>query len=136
MYESVPYEDMKFLISVHATLKSAAGGRVVWFEIPPDQGRPDRTGWDLTEKILSFGRSIRGVEAVLLFRQTCLNPPQVRVNLRSSGALDVNAVAACFGGGGHPTASGATVSGTLGPVERRVIGEIRRRIRSVTSTVR
>lgn len=128
MYESVPYEDIRFLISVHGTLKSTAGGRIVWFEIGSHPGRAARNGWDLTEKILSFGRSIRGVQVVLLFRQTKSHPPQVRVNFRSSGVVDVNAVAACFGGGGHPTASGATVAGTLASVERRVVREVRKRI--------
>jgi len=130
IYESVPYEDIRFLASVYPSIKRDAGGKVVWFEIKEAAIRRARLSCDLSERVLSFGRSIRGVEVVALFKEIGGEKPRVRVNLRSQGGVDVNAVASLFGGGGHRTASGATVPGTLKAVSRKVLAVIRARARS------
>jgi bifunctional oligoribonuclease and PAP phosphatase NrnA len=44
------------------------------------------------------------------------------VGLRSSSSLDVGAIAASFGGGGHKQASGFDIAGTLESVKQTVIG--------------
>jgi phosphoesterase RecJ-like protein len=43
------------------------------------------------------------------------------VSFRSKGRVDVSAVAARFGGGGHRNAAGCTVPGTLADVRKRVL---------------
>jgi bifunctional oligoribonuclease and PAP phosphatase NrnA len=45
----------------------------------------------------------------------------IRVSFRSKGRVDVSAVAARFGGGGHRNAAGCTVPGPLVDVKRRVL---------------
>ena len=57
-------------------------------------------GENLVDKL----RDIRGVEAGVLM--TRMSDNLVRVSLRSKNALDVSAVAASFGGGGHRRAAG------------------------------
>jgi bifunctional oligoribonuclease and PAP phosphatase NrnA len=51
-------------------------------------------------------------------------PGEWSVSLRSQGAVDVSAVAASFGGGGHRRAAGFTASGNR--VE--VVEEVRERL--------
>jgi phosphoesterase RecJ-like protein len=46
---------------------------------------------------------------------------QVKVSLRSDGSLAVNGLAADLGGGGHPTAAGAKVKGSLAEVTARLV---------------
>ena len=46
---------------------------------------------------------------------------RVRVSLRSKGAVDVGAVAARLGGGGHRAAAGCVVAGSLADVRARVL---------------
>ncbi|MDD5247019.1 MAG: DHHA1 domain-containing protein, partial [Candidatus Omnitrophica bacterium] len=82
----------------------------------------------LTEHILSFGRSISGVEVVCLFKENLGENNQVRVNFRSHGKVDVNRIASGFGGGGHKTASGATVTGKLHEVRKKVLAKVREAI--------
>ncbi len=48
------------------------------------------------------------VEAVVLFKAASGEP--LRVSLRSTGAVDVRAVAAAYGGGGHVNAAGFTLN--------------------------
>jgi len=48
-------------------------------------------------------------------------PGEWAVSLRSrGGAVDVSAVAAALGGGGHPAAAGCTMRGGLGDVSARL----------------
>ncbi|MBC7325518.1 MAG: bifunctional oligoribonuclease/PAP phosphatase NrnA, partial [Moorella sp. (in: Bacteria)] len=69
--------------------------------------------------LVNYPRSIAGVEVGLLFRE--LPDGQVKVSLRSKKIVDVNRVAALFGGGGHRRAAGCTVKGELDTVVARVV---------------
>lgn len=55
-------------------------------------------------------RVTRGVAAAIFMYETKEN--EYKVSLRANGNVDVNAVAAHFGGGGHVKAAGATMQGT------------------------
>jgi len=74
--------------------------------------------------VLNFGRSIKGVEVVVLFKNNLGEKLQVRIHLRSQGKIDVNKIARFFGGGGHKTAAGCTVPGKIQDVQRKVISKI------------
>ena len=62
------------------------------------------------------------------FKVAELNPvprlDRVKVSLRGKGEVDVNKIAATFGGGGHANAAGCTVSGSLDAVTRRVLDAV------------
>jgi phosphoesterase RecJ-like protein len=61
-----------------------------------------------------------------------MEPELTRISLRSkSDKVNVNEIAAQFGGGGHPAAAGARISGRPLSVQRRVIAAIRRALNSV-----
>jgi phosphoesterase RecJ-like protein len=62
------------------------------------------------EGLVSYARALEGVEVgIMLYEQ----PDGVRVSLRSKGAVDVGAVAARFGGGGHRAAAGCFLRGSV-----------------------
>jgi phosphoesterase RecJ-like protein len=42
------------------------------------------------------------------------------VSLRSDGAVDVAAIAAMFGGGGHSSAAGFSIEATLSSIKSRI----------------
>jgi phosphoesterase RecJ-like protein len=63
-----------------------------------------------TEEIVQHLRAVEGVEAAALFKDF---DGAVRVSLRSSGRVNVQAAAASLGGGGHFMASGLTYPGDL-----------------------
>jgi phosphoesterase RecJ-like protein len=52
----------------------------------------------------------------------------VKVSWRSQPGLDVSAIALKFGGGGHPAAAGAEVSGNIEEVRHRVVDLTRQMI--------
>ncbi len=128
IYGSIPISDALFLTKVFPTMKLECRGRLAWFQIARKELKIQNTAFDFTENILSFARSIKGVEVVALFRELPERKNTIRVNLRSQGKVDVNKIASLFGGGGHKTASGCTVNGTLEGVRRAVLSRIRKSI--------
>lgn len=123
-YENIPAQEVKLLLKILSKIKFFGQGRIAVFQIDPELPRGKKTSIDLADQVLSFGRAIRGVEVVVLLKNILSLKPQVRVNLRSQGKVDVNKVAAFFGGGGHKTAAGCTILGGFLVVRRKVIARI------------
>ncbi len=73
--------------------------------------------------IVEHPRSIAGTRLAVFFRD--LGHNRVKISFRSSGNVDVNALARQFDGGGHAKASGAVVHGSLKDVELRVLAASR-----------
>lgn len=63
------------------------------------------------EGIVSQLRVTEGVEVAIFLYET--GNQEYKVSLRSNGPVDVSAVCAYFGGGGHVKAAGCTMHGTL-----------------------
>lgn len=84
-------------------MRLAARGRVAVLHVDEallhDTGCPQ----DDMEGVINLPLAARDVEAVIMLRET---GGVTRVSLRSKGRVDVRAVAAAFGGGGHRNASG------------------------------
>ncbi len=78
-----------------------------------------------TEGLIDHIRSIEPVVVACVFEE--VEPELTRVSLRSkSASVNVNDIAALFGGGGHPAAAGARIVGRPLSVQRRLIGAIRK----------
>jgi len=125
-YENIPFDDMKILFKSLTAIKKDAKGKVIWFEIPHNLLKNKKLSFDLAEQLLTFGRAIRGVEVVVLFKENLGTKKEIRVNLRSQGKVDVNKIASFFGGGGHKAAAGATVHGKIDIVRRKVLAKIKK----------
>jgi len=123
-YEDIPFACVGVLNKVLATVKRDASGRIAWLYLEKRLYQNLAAGFDLTDYILGIARAIKGIEVAALFRESLERPGYVRVNLRSQGKVDVNRIASSFGGGGHRTASGCTVKGSLVSVSNAVIREI------------
>jgi phosphoesterase RecJ-like protein len=77
-----------------------------------------------TEDFINFPRSVKGIEAAVLFSEKSNEKDIVNVSFRSNGKIDVNKVATYFGGGGHKSASGCLLRGDLEQVKRNVIKKL------------
>jgi bifunctional oligoribonuclease and PAP phosphatase NrnA len=74
---------------------------------------------DDLDGIVEHPRSVAGTRVALFFRD--LGYGKVKVSFRSTGDVDVNALARQFGGGGHEKASGALITGNIDDVRDRVV---------------
>ena len=78
------------------------------------------TGADC-ENIVDYGREIEETIVAVFFREL---PTGVKVSFRSKGDIDVGAVAAAYGGGGHVNAAGCCVNGKLDEVKKTLIDRL------------
>jgi bifunctional oligoribonuclease and PAP phosphatase NrnA len=129
IYENIPFQDMRVLAKILPEIKLAGGGRIAWCSIKRSVLKRKKLFLDLSEQILSFERLIKDVEAAVIFKENLGATDEIRINFRSQGKVDVNKIAQFFGGGGHKTASGATVKGTIDTVRRRVLAKIKENLK-------
>ncbi|MCK9430249.1 MAG: bifunctional oligoribonuclease/PAP phosphatase NrnA [Candidatus Omnitrophica bacterium] len=126
VYENLAMDETKLLIKLLPQISFSVGGRIAYFKLKRNLLKNGAISMDLGDQLLSFGRSIKGVEVVLLFKESPGVKNQVRINLRSHGKVDVNKIAAIFGGGGHKTAAGCTAHGETNQVVKQVLASIQR----------
>ena len=91
-------------------MQFAHGGKYCYSYV--DEAMLAQTGADGedTEDMVNVLRAQEGVEVAALFKSY---DGEIRVSLRSSGRVNVQAAAARLGGGGHFRASGLTLHGSL-----------------------
>ena len=124
VYEDITFRDMKLLSRIVSSMKRDSSGKIVWCEIPRQLVKRNAS-LDINEQVLSFARIVKGIEVALLFKENLGARNEVRVNFRSQGNVDVNKIAAFFGGGGHKTASGCTLKGSIAGVRKKVLAKVR-----------
>ena len=130
VYQSYPLSRARLLRHVYSTFRLAADDRLAWFWLK--QADFARTGAesDDTEGLIDHIRAIEPVLVACVFEE--LGPDLIRISLRSkSDRLNVNEIAAEFGGGGHPAAAGARIAGKPLSVQRRVIAAVRRALNAI-----
>ncbi len=91
-----------------------------------------RTGADRsdTEGVIDHIRAIEPVVVACVFEE--IEPELTRISLRSkSPDVNVDEIAAQFGGGGHNAAAGARFEGNPLSVQRRVIGAVKKALNSL-----
>ena len=76
------------------------------------------------EGVVNYLISIAEVEAAVFLREVS-DPSQFRLSIRSKGKIDVAQIAEHFGGGGHRSASGCTLSGPLETAIDRILTQLR-----------
>ena len=120
IYETSSIQDTNLLGEALQTMKITDDGKIAWLWVTKEMLKKTKASLEGTEGIINFARSIGGVEIAVLFRETGTED-RVKASFRSKGKVDVNKLAASFGGGGHPTASGCAVLGKLEDVEKKVL---------------
>jgi phosphoesterase RecJ-like protein len=100
----------KLVANAVAAARLEEGGRYCWTVVDEAMLKAFDADGEDTEEIIQHLRAVEGVEAAALFKDF---DGAVRVSLRSSGKVNVQAAAATLGGGGHFMASGLTYPGDL-----------------------
>lgn len=122
LFESVSRATLALEGLVLSTLALHDGGRVATLELPHRFLAESGASPADSEGLVNRARSIDGVRAAALLREG--DPGEIRCSLRSKGAVDVRAVAARHGGGGHRNASGCRLEGTLEDARARIAAEL------------
>ena len=96
---------------VISNIRFALEDKLAYIIIPLDYFGSSGVDSGITEGFVDFPLTIDGVEVAVSLLEVRKN--QYKISLRSKGAVNVNAVAATFGGGGHILASGCMLNGEL-----------------------
>jgi len=120
VFETRTVSSVLLLAKALGTLKLHRGGKLATVAVTREMMAQAGASPDDTEGIISYPRSISGVEVSLLFREM-EDGSGFHVSFRSRLKVDVSKVAVKLGGGGHPRAAGAYVKGTLEEVTQKVL---------------
>jgi phosphoesterase RecJ-like protein len=125
VYQSYPLSRAKLLKHVYSKFCLAAGDRIAWFWLKKSDFT--RTGAESndSEGLIDHIRAIEPVIVACVFEE--IEPELTRISLRSkSDKVNVNEIAAQFGGGGHSAAAGARIPGKPLSVQRKVIAAVKK----------
>jgi phosphoesterase RecJ-like protein len=125
VYQSYPLSRAKLLKHVYNHFRLTHDDQIAYFWLK--QADYTRTGAkpDDSEGLIDHIRAIEPVVVACLFEE--MNPELTRISLRSkSEKVNVNEIAALFGGGGHRAAAGARIPGPPMSVQRRVIAAVKK----------
>lgn len=126
IFDSRPFGAMKLFGDVLARAEldpAAAGGHgLVWtYATLDDLERHGQRPYVL-EALIGPVRCVAEADAAVVLKQVAGD--EWSVSLRSNGAVDVSAVAAALGGGGHRLAAGCTLHGTPAELVARIRAQL------------
>ncbi len=113
--------EMRYVGEVLSTIELHRNGQILFmFSTLEMQERNDLTA----DSIMNLTRWVQGVKDVSVIAYLREEAPQLyKLSLRSP-FLDVNAIAASYGGGGHRSASGANVHGALPQIKEKLLQKL------------
>ena len=122
VYNQCPLNRLRLQGHMMDSMQTAASGRVIWNTL--DQNTLGAYGVKMADldNLAGLGLQVVGIKVCVL----CVEMPkgQVKNSMRSNGDVAVNGLAGEWGGGGHASASGATVKGSVEQVAAMVVSRV------------
>ena len=129
VYQSYPLSRARLLRHIYSHFHLTHQDQIAYFWLKKADFA--RTGADSSdsEGLIDHIRAIAPVVVACVFEE--MEPELTRISLRSkSEKVNVNEIAAQFGGGGHPAAAGARIPGKPLSVQRKVIAAVKKALNS------
>jgi phosphoesterase RecJ-like protein len=129
VYQSYPLSRARLLKHVYSKFRLSPDEKIAWFWLKQKDFTRTGAESDDTEGLIDHIRAIEPVVVACVFEE--LEPGLTRISLRSKNAqVNVSEICGQFGGGGHPAAAGARISGTPLSVQRKVIAAIKKALKA------
>ncbi|MCK4852541.1 MAG: bifunctional oligoribonuclease/PAP phosphatase NrnA [Candidatus Omnitrophica bacterium] len=129
IFEEKPMMQIKMLGKVLTSTQVEENGLLAYVTLTRKMQEEDGVTNIATDEFINYPRSIKGVAVAVFFKEGVNDGSQVSVSFRSNGRINVNEVAAGFGGGGHKNAAGCLMYCDLAEATRKVLDEVKRFIR-------
>ena len=133
LYGTVPLRRIQLLRAALDSLEVDGELPLSWLSVTRAAMQESGATSDDLEGLVEYARSIEGTELAILFRET--NDGATKISFRSNGAVDVNALARQFGGGGHVKAAGALIGEPIETARVRALEAARAAIRTQRSQI-
>lgn len=124
-----PASYFRFIGQTMSTIETLENGRVLFFHSDLKMLHENNLRSDATTKVTDWIKKPEGIEVIIYARE--LDREKYRLSLRSE-YYNVNIIAVKFGGGGHISAAGCEMSGTLADIKTTVLTEVRKQLPSTT----
>ena len=123
VYNIYSIAPLKLLGEALSTLEFKDSGQIAFMKVSRKMLERAGGGFDITDNLISYPRDIVSTRVAILFTE---HDEFIKISFRSKepDIIDVNEIASRFGGGGHPAAAGAEVSGSLDEAAEMVIGVV------------
>jgi phosphoesterase RecJ-like protein len=129
VYQSYSLSRVRLLRHVYNNFRLTHDNQIAYFWLKKKDF--SRTGAETAdaEGLIDHVRDIEPVVVACAFEE--VDEALTRISLRSkNGRVNVNEIAAAFGGGGHKAAAGARIPGSPISVQRRVISALKKALNS------
>ncbi|TGE35302.1 bifunctional oligoribonuclease/PAP phosphatase NrnA [Desulfosporosinus fructosivorans] len=107
IFNQKPLAQIRLLQCALNGLEILADGQLAIMTLSAEDFQKSGAEQEMSEGLVNHARSIAGVEVAVLLKE--LSPHEIKGGLRSNLWLNVNEIAALFGGGGHQRAAGCTL---------------------------
>ncbi len=126
LFERTTVTQLQIRGDVLASMKLAAGGRILYASVPREMMNKRKATDDHLDYLSSDMREADGVDVSILLRESP-DCTEIHGSVRSNSCLDAAEFAQLFGGGGHVRASGFTIEGmSLKEAETEVLAQAER----------
>jgi phosphoesterase RecJ-like protein len=105
------------------SIKTEAGGQIAYYGLDQDTLKAYGVKVAELDGFASLGQEIGGVRVTVFCMESSRS--RVKISLRSDGTVAINQIAMAYHGGGHPSAAGATVTGSLDSVMAKVVQKVK-----------
>jgi len=130
IYDTQPARRLLLLRALLNEMKLSAGGRIASWALTQATLSEAKAEPGDTENLIDVLRSTEGVIAAVIFEEVA--DGKIRISSRSKDTrLDVSAVCAEFGGGGHKMAAGARMRGPIHEVEEKFLHKLKNEIERI-----
>jgi bifunctional oligoribonuclease and PAP phosphatase NrnA len=119
LYERRAGDALQHLGRALSLVQVSEDGRVAWLALP--EGAVPESFIE-AEELVNYPRSIASVRVACFLRGIGAT---TKVSLRAKGDVDVQVIAARFGGGGHRNAAGFTMAAPLDEATRQVVAAVK-----------
>jgi len=127
IFDQKPLSQIKLLQYALNGLELYADGQLALMMLSTEDFQKSGAEQELSEGLVNHARSIAGVEVAVLLKEA--GPLEIKGGLRSNLWLNVNEIAAQFGGGGHNRAAGCTFQVPIAEAKQRIITVIEEALR-------
>jgi len=119
VFRSRTLEETRLIGRALETLKLFCEGRLALIHVMQSDMDSCGAKAEHCEGIIDYAREVDSVELAAFFRE--MEPGKFKCSLRSKRFVDVSALAAEFGGGGHNRAAGCVLTGSLEQVKETIL---------------
>ena len=127
IFDQKPLAQIKLLQCALDGLEIHADGQLAIMILSAEDFKNSGAELELSEGLVNHARSIAGVEVAVLLKE--VGPQEIKGGLRSNLWLNVNEIAALFGGGGHQRAAGCTLRIPMAEAKQGIITAIEEALR-------